>query len=143
MKWFFIFCGVLLLVAIPSWWPYDFYIILRWIIFLSSAYFALQLYNSKHRMLSLVFLAIFFIFNPLYPVYLEKSLWIIIDLVSAIIFFMASLSKIKKDNGNPFENLFDEHPYIVILLAIILVFMIIHWLNQPMKIIYDPNAPPY
>lgn len=40
-------CGILLLLAIPSWWPYGFYTLLRWVICVASIYVAYGFYKSK------------------------------------------------------------------------------------------------
>lgn len=91
-----IICGILLLLAIPSWWPYGFYILLRWIISFSSVFIAYIFYKSKLPSWLFVFGAIAFLFNPIIPIYLTKSNWIAIDLISSILFFISAYS-IKND----------------------------------------------
>jgi len=88
-----LFSGVLLLIAIPSFWPYSFYLLLRWIIFASSLYIAYSFYNSKLNGWSFVFGGIAFIFNPILPIYLDKSSWVGIDLVSSVLFFISAYSQ--------------------------------------------------
>jgi hypothetical protein len=95
MKYFCIICGILLLLAIPSWWPYGFYTLLRWIISAVSVYVAYGFYKSKLAGWILVFGCIAFIFNPLFPIYLSKSSWVGIDFISSILFFISAYS-IKK-----------------------------------------------
>ena len=86
--------GILLLLAILN-WPYGYYVFLRIIVFISSIIVAIRFYNSKLNSWAYVFAAIAFIFNPLFPIYLTKSAWAPIDLISAILFFLAS-SSVKK-----------------------------------------------
>ena len=92
-----IISGVCLLLAIPTGWPYDFYVLLRWFIFGVSAYVAYGFYKSNLPAWALIFGGIFLLFNPIFPVYLSKSSWVLIDFVSAILFFLAAYSiKTKK-----------------------------------------------
>lgn len=92
IKWISIIAGVLLILAIPTGWPYDFYIILRWVISVSSAIVAYGFYKSKLQAWTFVFGALVFLFNPILPVYLSKSSWVLIDLIAAILFFIAAYS---------------------------------------------------
>lgn len=98
IKWLCIASGILLLLAIPSGWPYDFYILLRWVIFISSLIVAWGFYKSEITGWVFVFGALAFLFNPIVPIYLNKSSWVAIDLISAVLFFAASGS-IKSDVG--------------------------------------------
>ena len=84
--------GILLLIAIPSWWPYGFYTLLRWIICAVSVYVAYTFYKSKLTGWTFVFSALAILFNPVYPVYLTKSSWVGIDFISSILFFVSAYS---------------------------------------------------
>lgn len=90
IKWFCIVSGILLLLAIPAWLPSDFYILLRWFIFISSAIVAYNFYTSKLQAWALIFGAVAFLFNPIAPIYLSKSTWVIFDFIGAVLFFFAS-----------------------------------------------------
>lgn len=90
--------GVLLFLAIPSGWPYIFYILLRWWICISSIIVAIDYYNSKLNGWMMVFGGIAFLFNPLIPIYLNKSSWVSIDLIVAIIFLLSAFSENRKIN---------------------------------------------
>jgi len=95
IKWLCVASGVILILAIVPTWPYSYYILLRWAIFISSIIVAAGFYNSKITGWALVFGAIAFLFNPIFPVYLNRQTWTPIDLVSAILFFIAGFSKKK------------------------------------------------
>lgn len=95
MKNICIVCGILLLIAIPSWWPYGFYTLLRWVICAVSGHIAYGFYKSKLTGWTFVFCAIAVLFNPLYPLSLNKSSWVAIDFISSILFFVSAYS-IKK-----------------------------------------------
>lgn len=91
-KWVSVVCGILLLLGIPAMWPYGYYILLRWVICIASVYVAYGFYKSPLKGWVWVFAAIALLFNPLAPFYLDKSVWIMIDLVSSIIFFISANS---------------------------------------------------
>lgn len=84
--------GVLLLLGILNVWPYGYYTILRWVICVVAIFNAVGFSKSKLTGWVLVFVALAFLFNPLFPVYLNKSSWVGIDLISAIIFFLSAYS---------------------------------------------------
>ncbi len=86
-----IIAGILLILAIPSgFWPYGYYVLLRWIITGSALIFTYSFYESKIAHWALVFGGIAFLFNPIFPIYLDKQTWVIIDLIVSIIFFVSS-----------------------------------------------------
>lgn len=95
-KWLSIATGVLLLLGILNGWPYAYYIILRWVVCGTSIFNAIGFSKSKLTGWVLVFGALAFLFNPLIPVYLNKSSWVGIDLISAIIFFLSAYT-VKKE----------------------------------------------
>jgi len=88
-----IVCGILLLIAIPSWLPYGFYTFLRLIICAASLYIAYTFYKSKLNGWMLVFGSIALLFNPIIPIYLNKKSWIVIDFTGMILFFIAAQLK--------------------------------------------------
>lgn len=90
LKWACIVTGILLLLGIPNGWSYGYYIFLRWVVFISSIFLAYGFYNSKINAWALVFSAIAFLFNPIAPIYMNKSNWVGIDFVASILFFLAA-----------------------------------------------------
>jgi len=89
-KWVSITAGILLLLGMLNGWPYDYYIILRWIICGISIFNAVGFSKSKLTGWVFVFGALAFLFNPIFPVYLNKSSWVGIDLISAVVFFLSA-----------------------------------------------------
>lgn len=87
-----IISGVLLLLAIPTWWPSGFYTLLRWTIFISSIIVAYGFYKSKIMAWTFIFGAVAFLFNPIAPMYLGKSTWVIFDFIVAVLFFIGGYS---------------------------------------------------
>lgn len=92
IKWPSIISGTLLFLGILNGWPYEYYIILRWVVCGVAIFNAVGFSKSKLTGWVLVFGALAFLFNPLFPVYLNKSSWVGIDLVSAILFFISAYS---------------------------------------------------
>jgi hypothetical protein len=84
--------GILLLLGITSFFPYSYYQILRLIIFFTGISVAYGFYSSKLTGWSIVFAVIAIVFNPLVPLYLQKSSWVGIDFISAILFLLAGYS---------------------------------------------------
>jgi hypothetical protein len=95
IRWLCIASGIILMLAIIPSWEYSYYILLRWAIFISSIIVAIGFYNSKITGWALVFGAIAFLFNPIFPVYLSRQMWTPIDFISAVLFFIAAYSKKK------------------------------------------------
>ena len=77
--------------------PYDYYVFLRWIICGSSGYFAYIYFQDGFRKVGYVFLGIAIIFNPIAPFYLNKSTWIIIDIIVAGMFLISIFVRKKKN----------------------------------------------
>lgn len=92
IKWLSIASGILLILAIPPFWPYGYYVFLRWAIFISSIVIANGFYKSGLKAWVFIFGALAFLFNPIVPIYLNKSSWVAIDLVAAILFFLSAHS---------------------------------------------------
>lgn len=92
IKWLCIASGILLLLAIPSGWPYGYYIFLRWLIFISSIVMASGFNKARLTGWVFVFGALAFLFNPILPIYLNKSSWVAIDLIAAMFFFLSAYS---------------------------------------------------
>ena len=96
MKWLCIASGIILIAAIIPSWPYNYYVFLRWAIFISAIITAYGFYNSKLTGWTLVFGAVAILFNPIIPVYLTRQIWTPIDLVAGILYFIAGFSTKKK-----------------------------------------------
>mgnify|MGYP001614305671 CR=1 FL=1 len=90
IKWLSIVSGIFLLLGILNGWPYSYYTLLRWIICGVAIFNAVGFYKSKLTGWVLVFGTLAFLFNPIFPVYLNKSTWVGIDLISAIVFFISA-----------------------------------------------------
>lgn len=80
----------MLLVA-PVRWPYVYYRLLRWVVFVCCAAIAYRVYERQGFTIWLVGLAVLFIlFNPIIPVHLTRAIWTPINLAGAM-FFVAHM----------------------------------------------------
>ena len=82
--------AVMLLLAIPSIWPYGYFVILRWVV-AGSAYIAYLAYEANRTAWIWTMAIVAILFNPIFPVHLTKEIWIVIDLAVAIIFLSFAL----------------------------------------------------
>ncbi|WBV59212.1 hypothetical protein PFY12_09070 [Chryseobacterium camelliae] len=88
MKPFLNFCALCCFIGIFR-LPIEYYTFLRILISIGAL---LVLYNTlsfKQHYLSIIFLVILILFNPVFPIYLyRKSLWIPIDTITGILFLL-------------------------------------------------------
>jgi len=84
--------AVMLILAIFA-WPYEYYVLLRWVVTAISIYVAYALGEAKDYKLW-IFVGLAILFNPIDPIYRTKPFWIIADLVAAGLFL--ALSKKQK-----------------------------------------------
>ncbi len=83
-----IISSILLLLGILS-LPYGYYQLLRILITLSAGISTFEFYNKNNQPMMYLFLLIAILFNPLLPLHFNKSIWIIIDLITALIFLIS------------------------------------------------------
>lgn len=103
-RWAIIGSAVMLFLAIPSGiWPYGYYVLLRWVVAGTGVFAAYLAYNVGKTLWAVVFGLVVLLFNPIIPIHLTKDIWVLIDLVVALIFFTALFSiredKAKKENS--------------------------------------------
>jgi hypothetical protein len=76
-----------LLFAALGTWPYDFYILLRVVVFVTCAIALLSIAGNRQHGVWVVGLLIFaLIYNPLFPIHLHRSTWRAINWVTLAIF---------------------------------------------------------
>ncbi len=79
----------MLLFAILS-LPYGYYQILRWVITLSSVFLMYKNFKQGYETAAFIMIIIGILFNPIFPIYMQKSTWAIFDLICASMFFAFS-----------------------------------------------------
>ncbi len=70
-------------------WPYGYYTLLRWITCIASILIAFQAFEKNINWAKVVFIVIAILFNPLAPIYLSRSTWIPLDIITAILFIFS------------------------------------------------------
>lgn len=78
--------GILLIIATLA-LPYAYYMFLRVIILACGGLIIYKTYQSKKSELLVIFVIITLVFNPFLPLSLKKESWVMIDLLSASMFF--------------------------------------------------------
>ncbi len=86
---YFVILTILMLFGALAEWPYGYYTILRWITCITSILVVLQAFEKNIDWAKVVFIVIAILFNPLAPIYLSRSTWIPLDIVTAIFFIFA------------------------------------------------------
>lgn len=75
--------GILMLIAVAD-NPYGYYQFLRVATVILSLFIAYAIYKSDEENKTVwFFVAVAVLFNPLLPIYLDKSLWVVIDILVA------------------------------------------------------------
>ena len=78
--------AVLLLIAlIPL--PYAYYQLLRIVVTIAASIYAFYFYTDNQMPKVIIFGIIAIIWNPIFPIYMDKSVWMILDIVGATVFF--------------------------------------------------------
>jgi len=92
-NWFTILAGIMLLLAIPSIWPYGYFQILRWVVTGVAVYNSYIFYELKKSQWMFIMIVIAILFNPIAPIFFQKQTWVILDLIASILMFV-SIGKI-------------------------------------------------
>jgi len=85
---------VMLLLAIPTFWAYGYYVLLRWVVTISALFLLSLAYESKKTFWLFLMGMVAILFNPIIPVNLDKETWVVIDFIVATI-FLISIFKMK------------------------------------------------
>lgn len=82
--------SIFLLLAGFDGWPYDFFVLLRFIVCASAAYLAWLAYKTNQEKWIWVYGIIAVLFNPFLPLHFGRSAWAIIDIATAIFLIISS-----------------------------------------------------
>lgn len=74
---------IFLFLAVIGGWQYDFYTLLRIVVFSTSVFLAWLAYTNEKIDWGLSYLFIAVSFNPIIPIHLSRGLWLVIDLLVA------------------------------------------------------------
>ena len=78
--------AVLLLIALLP-LPYFYYQLLRIVVTVVAPIYAYKFYEDNQMPKVIIFGIIAIIWNPIFPIYMDKSVWMILDIVGATVFF--------------------------------------------------------
>lgn len=79
-----------LFVALVDGWPYVFFTLLRFVVFAATACVAWMAYEQQKEKWIWIFGFFAVLFNPFFPIYLNRDLWRILDLATGL-FLIASI----------------------------------------------------
>ena len=83
--------AVMLLIAISG-MPYAYYTLLRWVVCAASVITLGMAINEERTGWKVVFGILALLFNPLIPIHLDKEVWLPIDILAALMFFISNFS---------------------------------------------------
>ena len=66
-----------------------YYTLLKWITCIASILVAFRAFEKNIDWAKVVFIVMAILFNPLAPIYLSRSIWIPIDIITTILFIFA------------------------------------------------------
>jgi hypothetical protein len=90
-----IVAGVMLILALGS-WEYSYYQLLRIVVCVSAAFLAWYFFEKQQHNWGWVFVVTGILFNPIFPIYLARETWQMIDLAGAGVFFASFSADTKK-----------------------------------------------
>jgi hypothetical protein len=82
--------AIMLLVAVVP-LPYGYYQFMRWVVCGIAVYTAVSAYRWKKTWATWFFGAIAVLFNPIFPIYLSREVWLPIDCVGSLLFGFSPL----------------------------------------------------
>jgi hypothetical protein len=99
MKLIFLIPAIFLCIVPFFKFPYGIYTLLRIVVTLSAAFIIYNNYKKTNNInpTIVIFSTILIVFNPIFPIRLNKEIWLPIDLITAAIYFYNYI-KIRKQN---------------------------------------------
>ena len=81
----------ILFLAVFDGWEYGFFTMLRFVVFAMTAYVAWLSYEGQKEKWVWIFGLISVLFNPFFPVYLDRDTWVVIDVVVGMFLLATTL----------------------------------------------------
>jgi len=100
MKLILLIPGIFLCIVPFFKFPYGIYTLLRIVVTLSSAFIIYDNYKKINNVnpTIVIFSIILIVFNPIFPIRLNRELWLPIDLITAAIYFYYYIKFRKKND---------------------------------------------
>lgn len=90
--------SVMLLIALAD-NPYSYYITLRWIVFILSIITIIIVFKQDLTKVLYFNIAIPFIYNPIIPIHLTRTIWTVINLITIAVLILNVIIIFKFDKG--------------------------------------------
>ncbi len=75
--------------------PFGYFQILRWLVCGTCSYRAFLSHESQDRLWMWIFIIAAILFNPLVPVHIDRSMWLVVDITLAIM-LITSLPQLRR-----------------------------------------------
>src|SRR3989338_4373400 len=89
-----IIASVFLFLALLNGWPYGFFTLLRFVVFVATAYIAWLAYEQQKAKWVWIFGFLAVLFNPFIVIHLNRELWSFIDVIVGV-FIIVSIFALK------------------------------------------------
>jgi len=74
---------VLVLIALFD-MPYSYYKLLRFLLFVGTAYISYTFYQAQNKILMLINILIVVLYNPIFPLHMNREFWTIINILTIV-----------------------------------------------------------
>ena len=101
----------MLLLAIPNIWPYSYYQVLRWVVAATAAFAAYEAFGRGKAGWTCVLAGVAILFNPIAPIFLDKSTWIVLDLLVAGVLAVFLVAEQRVHRGPDGESMATPPPH--------------------------------
>ena len=78
----------MLVLAIPTIWPYSYYELLRWVVAVTGIFNAYQANRLRLKGWTITMIIVAILFNPIASLTFSKGTWILFDLATAFVMFV-------------------------------------------------------
>lgn len=93
-----------LFVALSSGLPYGYFTLMKFVVCAVGIYLAYKIYEENRESLWIwAFSFVSILFNPVFPIYLKREQWEVIDLLTGV-FFVASIFLVKIKSTKIIKN---------------------------------------
>ena len=92
--------GFLAFALLPD-LDYGFYQLLRWVVFVVAVVWAVYGFKYNRNFTMLVGLVALILWNPLAPIYLDREVWVPLDIVFALVFWFGDDTTPERDKNLP------------------------------------------
>jgi hypothetical protein len=134
-------CAIMLLASVAK-LPYGYYTLLRIVTFCTFAYYAKISHSNSNNTSMVISIVIATLFNPIIPIYMDKSTWLFIDIsVAMYAIFIAIKQNINESNAS--NNIclgLDKIPFISTKTGLdVFVFTALFSLTSILGLVYAAN----